>query len=107
MSVMILYVNRSQMGGKKNHPVQGVIDEIVARHQTPQDAVIIKSTSENLPGGFTVLKEDDTLANVLKRDDTYKLADIKDRGKHIGYEKDGAKYSGDQVFKGAKPYRNQ
>ena len=112
MSVFILYINENQMkeisnARKKNPPVQDVIKEVVERHQNPQDAIVIKRTDEELPGGWQMIKEDDTLGNVLKRDDTYKLADVKDRGRHVGYEKDGAKHSGDQVFKGASPYRTQ
>ena len=111
MSVLILYINENQLkeisNAKKNPSPQEVINEVIERHQTLQDAIVIKRTDEDLPGGFEIIKEDDTLSNVLKRDDTYKLANVKDRGRHVGYEKDGAKHSGDQVFKGAKPYRNQ
>ncbi len=92
---------------KKNPPVQDVIDELIARHQTLQDAVVIKKTSEILPGGFGIIKEDDTLENILRRDDKIKLTDVKDRVRQAKYVKDGAKYSGDQTFKGASPYRNQ
>ena len=111
MSTYILYIGieEKRKGNKilRNPPVQDVIDEVIKRHQTLQDAVVIKRTSEVLPGGFEIVKEDDTLANVLKRGDKLKLTDVKDRARHIKYEKDGAKYSGDQTFKGVKPYRNQ
>jgi len=108
MSTFIIYIGKDSKG---KEPAQEVIDEVIRRHRTEQDSVIIKKIDQKLDGGFDVVKEDDTVTNVLKRDSdidkSLNYIAIKDKAKEAKIIKDGAVHSHDTtVTKGVKPIGN-
>ena len=57
MSVITIWIDENNKAVK-----QSDIDRQIMLHETPQDEVIVRRTSEKLPNGMAVLKEDNILA---------------------------------------------
>jgi len=105
MATFIIYL------GQNNKLSEKKVNELVARHETAQDTVLVKPVDEIIEGGFKVLKEDDIAANVLKRDSEAAKKSIDKRvmdrlAKERSVIADGAKISGDtSITDGARPYK--
>ena len=105
MATFIIYL------GQNNKLSEKKVNELVLKHETPQDTVLVKPVDEIIENGFKVIREDDTVENVLKRDTEAAKKSIDHRvmaklAKERKIVKDGAKASGDtSITKGAKPYK--
>jgi len=105
MGVYILYL------GQNNKLSQKQVDEMVSRHENQQDTVLVKPVDEIIENGFKIIRQDDTAANVLKRDSeaAKKSVDLRVMEKLAKEKKiiaEGGKASGDtSVTKGVKPYK--
>ncbi len=85
---------------KANLP-SSFIDDLIKRHRTPQDSVIVKYTDDELPNGFVITRSDslatqveEVFPEVAKERE---FANIVFREKRLMIE--NAKYSGDQLLK--------
>jgi len=63
MSVITIWIDENNKTIK-----QSAIDHQVSLNQTPQDQVIIKYTSQKLPNGIAVTKQDALLEHVVAKD---------------------------------------
>jgi len=102
--VYILYISEI------NPPDQKEIDRIISIHENDQDSVIIKSSGKKLDGGFDIVKEDNLVSYVIRRDKEAKESLDRRVTKAIAKEakviRDGAKYNKDtSVLEGAEPYK--
>jgi len=63
MSVITIWIDENNKS-----VTQAMIDRQVMLHETAQDEVIIKKTSEKLPNGIVVLKQDTMLAYMVAKE---------------------------------------
>lgn len=88
-----------------NYPDANIISELIDRHRTPTEGVVIKNTDEILDGGFKVFKDDDTLSGSLKKFENAKPASVEDLEKQAKIIRKGAEAShNSSVISGVTPY---
>ena len=104
----LIYVGIKKSSGARLKPEE--ISELIERHRTATEGVVIKATDEVLDGGFEVYSYDDTVEGILKRfgkSEPYP-ATARDLAKQARWIKDGARFSQDSsITKGEKPYKRK